>query len=430
MNNTAVQFVLGQAEKQVQLLHDTSKGFVFVCQMEEGPDGKEWKQYPMPYQDVVKMLQGLMGLDDVYISQSSFESNHRVSREVLQFRSFFTDLDYYNLPDLFCQTPEQIKCWLETDYFGDSLPQPNFILFSGRGLTVNWLIEPVTRERLPEWSLVQEYINHTLKELGADSRAKDPSRVFRLNGTINSKNGRMTAINFYSERKYTIEEMLDYIPDNFTIARPNKPRKASNKKSGVIHLLSERNLLYTRMCDLVILQHLRNQQGIVTGHREFMCFLYRFWNTCFCADPEQGLRETLAFNQDFILPLSYTEVTRATRSAEKAYREKVDVQSKETGVWGGYRYRNATLIDRLNIMPDEERKLKTIIGKEEKLRRKNETRKKKRRNEKGLTKRQQDKLNKQSTAIALSKQGLTQKEIANQMGICRRSVSNYLSNVQ
>ena len=69
----------------------------------------------------------------------------------------------------------------------------------------------------------------------------------------------------------------------------------------------------------------------------------------------------------FRQPLSENEVIRATKSAEKVYKE----QNKD------YKYKNETLINLLEIIDEEQKEMKTIISKDEYKRRNNEYNKKK-----------------------------------------------------
>ena len=93
----------------------------------------------------------------------------------------------------------------------------------------------------------------------------------------------------------------------------------------------------------------------------------------------------------------------------------------------GYWYKNETLIERLEITIEEQRKLKTIIGTEEKYRRKNERRKSKRRNSNGLTKKQQELADLKVKVLELKKQGLNNSEIARKLEVDRKKVSRLVN---
>ena len=76
---------------------------------------------------------------------------------------------------------------LNENYFGKNIPTPNFIIDSGRGLYLIWLIKKVPSMALPLWKAVEEYFYRTLKEFGVDIQALDATRILRIPGSINSK---------------------------------------------------------------------------------------------------------------------------------------------------------------------------------------------------------------------------------------------------
>lgn len=93
----------------------------------------------------------------------------------------------------------------------------------------------------------------------------------------------------------------------------------------------------------------------------------------------------------------------------------------------GYWYKNETLIDRLEISSNEQKHMKTIIGTQEKYNRKNEKRTP--RNENGLTKRQQDKLERLNSIKVLKDKGLNQSQISKELGISRQAVSKLIKEI-
>ncbi len=96
------------------------------------------------------------------------------------------------------------------------------------------------------------------------------------------------------------------------------------------------------------------------GHRELILFLYRYYLCYFTEDVEKSLNDTLELNGMFKQPLSENEVIRATKSAEKVYKD----QNKD------YKYKNETLINLLEISDEEQKEMITIIDDEEYKRRK------------------------------------------------------------
>ncbi|MBY6815382.1 DNA-binding response regulator, partial [Clostridium botulinum] len=190
--------------------------------------------------------------------------------------------------------------------------------------------------------------------------------------------------------------------------------KSKGRNSKIVNFFTLYSLHYARLRDIVTLQKIRegycrNEEGSLakSGQREFMCFLYRYWSCCYEANKEKALENTLDFNKGFKVTLDYKEVERATKSAEKAYETWLKDSPSGTYKRGGYNYKNETLIEKLNLIDEEMIKLETIISKKEIKRRNNErtkeSQKVKRRNKEGLTKRQQDKLNKENKIKELIK---------------------------
>lgn len=240
-----------------------------------------------------------------------------------------------------------------------TIPIPNLIIDSGRGLYLIWLIEPVPYMELPLWKAVEEYIYSQLKEFGADRMALDPTRVLRVPGSINSKSNTMVKILETNEYVHKLREIqTEYLPD---IPRHQKNKSSAPKKKGrpkkVVYLFNERSLYLARITDLVKLCELRNYD--LEGEREMILFLYRYYLNYFFEDRQKALEDTLELNEMFVKPLLTKEVTKATESAEKVYKEK----NKD------YKYKNETLIELLQITEDEQKYMTTIISKNEYKRR-------------------------------------------------------------
>ena len=176
-------------------------------------------------------------------------------------------------------------------------------------------------------------------------------------------------VQYRHDSRYSLRDIqYDYLPE----LTPKKEKKPGRKKK-ILHLFNVYTLHNARLRDLAELVQLRN--GDVEGHRETILFLYRYWCCCFTGDPQEALQQTLDFNQTFTTPLTQKEAVKATESAQKAWKAKSDKQAddlaKSMGYPGaGYRISNAKLIDWLDITPEEQQHLKTIIGPKEKNRRK------------------------------------------------------------
>ena len=241
----------------------------------------------------------------------------------------------------------------EANYFNKTIPRPNLILDSGRGLAFNMAFKFSTNKALPLWKALKNIYIVVLKPFGADRQALDPTRVLRVPGSINSK----------SNTTVKVIEQYDYIYDLREIQKeflPEFEERKANKKgrpSKTVFIHRERSLYYARIQDIIKLCELREYD--LKGHRELILFLYRYYLCYFLEDTKKALEDVLELNREFVYPLSETEVIRATRSAEKVYLSK----DKD------YKYKNETLIELLAITELEETHMSTIISNRESKRR-------------------------------------------------------------
>lgn len=342
---------MGQAIRQeeyleqlnyLDILHSDSKGWITRAEINCG-----YKQWHYRYKE---LLEQDFNQENVYISINTFYSTFRRLEYLKELKAQFIDLDIYKTGF----TKTQIIMHLETDYFNKSIPRPNLIIDSGRGLYLIWLLNSVPSKALPLWKAVEEYLYSVLKPFGADRQALDPTRVLRVPGSINSKSKTTVSIIDEYDYIYDLREIQnEYLPE----LKPKEKKKGRPSKTVFIH--RERSLYFARIQDITKLCELREYD--LKGHRELILFLYRYYLCYFLEDTKKALEDVLELNREFIYPLSENEVIRATRSAEKVYLSK----DKD------YKYKNETLIELLAITELEETHMTTIISDKEYKRRKN-----------------------------------------------------------
>ena len=422
------------AVKNISMLHDGDDGFIAIA----GKRDTAYVQYHYKVDDLTYNIGKAISLNaNIYITPNSFFIPKRKIENIRKLNALYIDIDYYNIENLKTYDHERVLAILENDYFGQDVPEPSFVIFTGHGLAAYWLIEPVPIKVLPLWNAIQKHFLDKLKNMGGDSKSIDSARVMRLAGTINSKTGERSKLYIYDEKLvYTLKDIQeDYLPQ-LTPYVKNPGYKARGRNANIVNFYTLYSLHYARLNDLLKLQEIRdgycrNNDGVLQedGQRELMCFLYRYWYCCYCNDTKQALQNTLEFNQGLRKPLPNKEVEEITAQAEKAYKEWL--LDSPSGVYkrGGYNYKNETLISLLNITEDEMMALITIIGPNEKNRRKKEKRKIERRNEEGLTQRQQQKQDRLEEILELKEQGLKQIEIAKKIGISRQAVSKILKSI-
>ena len=353
---------LARARHHAWFHHYDSDGFITIAKKDR--DSGVFKQYH--YDSPEKLAENLSEWigDDVFFSQNTFYKPARRIENIRQLRSLYIDLDFY----LFNYEPSWVIGKLEHEFFGQSIPEPNIIIFSGQGIVLIWLIEPVPYKALPLWQAVQKYMLKELESLGGDPKAVDAARIFRIAGSRNTKNGAYVRTEYRHDYRYDLHQIqADYLPE---LKPKNKSTKGRKKK--IVQLFNIYSLHFARIRDIHKLIELRN--GHMPHMRETTCFLYRYWMCCYMEDPAEALKATLELNDAFHRPLTPREVERATRSAEKAWEarsnKEADKIAKEKGYPGaGYNVSNSKLIEWLDISQEEMEHLSTIINTKEKNRR-------------------------------------------------------------
>ena len=395
---------MGQAIKKnkveyIDKVHGNSKGWITrSCIDENGYSQWHYKYKELKETDLTE--------ENIYITLNTFFKPYRRLECIKELNALFIDLDYYKTKF----TKEQIIMNLEENYFNKTIPATNYILDSGRGLALIWLINKVPSKALPLWKAIEEYLYNKLKEFGADRQALDATRILRVPGSINSKSKTVVSIIDEYDYIYDLREIQkEFLPE----LKPKEKKKGRSKKINYIY--RERSLYYARIQYITKLCELREYD--LKGHREIILFLYRYYLCSFTEDVQKALEDVLELNSMFIAPLKENEVIRATRSAEKCYLDK----NKE------YKYKNDTLIELLEITEYEETKMSTIISKNEYKRRNNEYNKKKyqeKLKEEGkLSKKEEVKVRREKIKDLLA-EGLSQKEIYSLLKISKRTCVN------
>ncbi len=335
------------ALEHIHLHHENGDGYITLAKKAD-----RFKQWNFTFEQIEGVIHEWAG-EDVYFSQNTLYKPRRRIETIRQLRSLYVDVDCY----LFNLTPEWVIGKMELELFGQKVPEPNMIIHSGRGFVVVWFIDPAPVKALPLWQAIERYFAEQFKGLGGDTKATDAARIFRIAGSRNSKSGEEVRVQFRHPHRFALRQLQnDYLPE----LKPKKGQAAKGKKNNIRRLFNLYTLHHDRLGDLQRLIELR--QSDCEGHRELICFLYRYWLCCFMDDASSALQSTLELNSEFKKPLPEHEVVRATRSAEAAAKDQK------------YKISNQRIIEWLEITPEEQKWLKSIIGREEKYSRNNKRR--------------------------------------------------------
>jgi len=178
-------------------LHRAAHGTVLVW--EALKPGKQWKKLNPGDPAIPGFMSGLAGQQDTYISINQFDG-WRLVRLLRSLRAVYVDLDGTTDLDAALDALREAR-----------MPAPSLAVFSGRGLHLYWLLQPLPPKALPVWQRVMDTLNEALLPLGADPKARDCTRVLRLVGTVNSKNGATVRGLILTGYQWTLHELADEV---------------------------------------------------------------------------------------------------------------------------------------------------------------------------------------------------------------------------
>ena len=145
------------------------------------------------YDEFEETINKYSGYYDVYATHNTISNTYtRTNKDILQLRTLYIDIDKINNTD---EIIELINNLVKEKV----IPKPHKIIFSGRGIHIKWFIKDyagTSKKNMNVWSRLQNYLiktfKNSLKSMGeVDKRVKDPSRVLRIEGTINSKSDKV-----------------------------------------------------------------------------------------------------------------------------------------------------------------------------------------------------------------------------------------------
>lgn len=446
-------------ECEAELYHHAgSRGF-FAHLVKDGR-GTRQRSYRIDHLPVV--IDRADPAKDNYISQAEFCRPNRRVVNLLRLNLNFIDLDFYAIDpggERFA-SPQQMA-WVVRYFCEDErIPPPSLIAFSGRGLYLKWLYEgAIPRQAVPRWNALQRRLVELFAPFGADTRAKDASRILRLMGTTNTKSGEVVRVLHVETengepKRYGFDwlayEILE--TDRGAIAEARRQAKADREardarrrleavgggrakgNTSGLRKLSPMRLNWDRLEDLRKLAALRGwtEGGIPKGHRE----TYLFWSANFmlssgATHPGQMFYEVEALARE-VCPALVPEVRHALSTV---YRKGLAHLAGERVEFNGRKYsplytpRNQTLIDHFSITREEERQLGTIISEAEAAERDRKRHEVKRR-EAGAVERSayvESAEMKRAEARLMAITGVSPKDIAIQFDVSEEVVSIWLA---
>lgn len=308
-----------------QKIHRTPHGTVIVW--ERLVPGKRWLKIE-PYHPAAALLGPYQGKVDVYLTVNEFQ-HWRLIRNLKSLRACYVDIDGSTDWEDALEVLREAK-----------MPAPSFMVLSGRGIHFYWILEPVPAQALPVWQRVQDALVNALTPVGADYRAKDCTRLLRLVGTINAKNGEEVIGRTLNNNVWTLHELADEVlgprvqqPARVLdfkahAARRRHQDREAGKQKGSIYAWWY--LVYRDLC--TIADHYWFG-GVPDGKRDTMLFLMANALSWY-AHPESLSNEIIKTARTFTPTLTKKDVETYTRpilkrATDAAAGRKYEWQGKE-----------------------------------------------------------------------------------------------------
>jgi hypothetical protein len=264
--------------------------------------------------------------------------------------------------DVDCHTPyffEDVPKLIDALYeaiFSGTLPTPNLLVNTGRGVQIYYVLERSIAFRTCTGKENERVLNYfkdveaglantietvvrEVKGAKLDKSVLDYTRVSRVPGTYNpAARCWCKLIGEYSDY-YTLAVLKSY-GTNLTYSHTKRFQKTRSKKNS--------GLLGLRLSNVERLQKYCNYD--CEGRRELMCFVY--YNTATqIYGPDKALEATLAFNRMFKRPLPAWEIRQVARGVDKT----VITKSREhKGKKGFYPLSRSNIIELLGLSPAEQ----------------------------------------------------------------------------
>ncbi len=337
-----------------------------------------WRQSSYPVEVLEEVLRACHGQDDVYLSMQRFFGTRTIA-DLGELGALFADVDYYRKPALADLDPRSVLDEALSALRRAQKPAPSLAVASGRGLYLVWFHEPVPRAALPRWKACQEELYEVLEAFGADGGALDAARVLRIVGTRHGKTGVVVEALTPAGEVWGFEDLArEVLPLTRAEVADLRVRRAE-KDGGQLPLFvppkdfTQATLWEARLADLQRLLELKpwGRHGTpISDFRDRWLFIAGVAMSWLCV-PEAFDRELERLAEQVG---GWGEKRTHSKLSQIFTRVKAAVAGERLSYAGTdfdprYHFKNETIIRWLEITPDEQRELKTIISDDERRRR-------------------------------------------------------------
>ena len=292
------------------------------------------------------------GSEDTYFSINSFRRKKKQTCRLWHLNGFVLDFDYYRLPKYKELSPKEMY----EKHIKDKLPfVPTAAIDSGRGLYILYSFKHASKGAYKVYQSIYNTFLTMFEEFGMDSKAMNGTQIIRVPGTLNTKSWTYVEVIEFNDTNYKLEDFFSLLP--YTLAQTKEYKKTIKiKVLNKIILTSEqeekryynrRQQADTIFKDFEVLIRERNNNEFLTGYREQLIYLARRRVKQYNGTLEEELNIAYHLNSLFKSPLEEKEVRTICKP------------------FGNYKCETiATIIKKLEITDNEQRKLMVLKSKQ------------------------------------------------------------------
>jgi hypothetical protein len=368
----------------------------------------------------------------------------------------YVDIDTYNIDRFLGVSPNDIVEEILSFCRDNHIALPSMIIDSGRGLYLKYLWSTQVNGKAGGRAIaVNRKLVEMFAQFGADPKCVDMSRILRVVGSVNTKNGRTCNIVWMAQATnggsvmtyefdsfanevlpYTYEEVKEFRRKKGELISLNQTKSLKKVRSGVRGTeVCWFQFHWKVLMDLQKLKQLRYNGGYVRkSMRDIFGFLGAVQLAHVIPNDSDLYHEIRCWvSQNSLLSESYTqkELLRACSTLLARLKEK---RAGKYQLYEGkkvscvYTYTIKKMVELLKITSDEMSEMLVLIDAEEKKRR-HIQRKTKKNREMGVLPREkycQRSVDKAENVKRLRASGSSVSEIAKLLGISRSSIYGYL----
>lgn len=360
-------------------------------------------------------------IEDTYFSINSFWCKRKRSEDIRHLNAFALDFDYYKIEQYSELTPADMYELIIKPELEKLELQPTAVVDSGRGLYVIYCFKHCSIVRTDLYRVIYRGFYKKLKDFGMDAKAMNVTQVIRLPGSYNSKASKAVEVIHLYDTTYEITDFCKLLPYTLESVKEYKRIKGRNTIEKLMAGPKEikprdedkarryRNLF---LDDLKKLIYLRNKEGIKKGYRECLIYLAIDQMMRSGIEKEKAIQKAKNLNQQFIVPLKDGEVTkRCIPSRMFPHPHSID-----------------KIIDKLNISEDQQQHMKLLKSKNAR-----DLARKRLKNRHPLLNRKRKEVElliRRSKVLALKKQGIKNKLIADKLSVDKSTITQDLNYIK